>query len=274
MKGRPMRVVIAALLSLACTAAPALATELGNVASSMPARSWATVSTVNAGIVSQYYTSLGPDRGGRLGRQRGGVEQQEAAALSDGGHGPRQAPGTGRHVHLHRYARTPGRRGRPRRWTPCTFTITSRGTTPTRCSTSELAATTTTGSCATASTTRRRGAPARRERGRSMPNTPSGCFQVANALVYYPTMDGGSLLCWDGDGGMSQFRESTGSWTTIAGLSGPPSGHLVVPHVHGVQPDPRRGDLRVSERHLQDHAFKGDDAAGGPALLARCWRDQ
>ncbi len=42
-----------------------------------------------------------------------------------------------------------------------------------------------------------------------------GCYQVANALTYHATMDGGSLLCYDGQRGIVQFRESTGSWSGI-----------------------------------------------------------
>ncbi len=42
-----------------------------------------------------------------------------------------------------------------------------------------------------------------------------GCYQVANALTYHATMDGGSLLCYDGERGIVQFRESTGSWSGV-----------------------------------------------------------
>ncbi len=45
-----------------------------------------------------------------------------------------------------------------------------------------------------------------------------GCYQVAVALTYHATMDGGSLLCYDGERGIIQFRESVGpngTWSTV-----------------------------------------------------------
>src|SRR5215470_18044534 len=51
----------------------------------------------------------------------------------------------------------------------------------------------------------------------------STCCQDANGLTYHATMDGGSLLFWNGDaygsthGGLIQFREATQTWTILAG---------------------------------------------------------
>jgi len=51
----------------------------------------------------------------------------------------------------------------------------------------------------------------------TLPNAiaTGGCYQIAVGITYHATMDGGSLLCYDGERGMVQFRESTGTWTGI-----------------------------------------------------------
>jgi hypothetical protein len=47
------------------------------------------------------------------------------------------------------------------------------------------------------------------------PTAQGGCYQIAVALTYHATMDGGSLLCYDGERGIQQYRESTGAWSGI-----------------------------------------------------------
>jgi len=56
-----------------------------------------------------------------------------------------------------------------------------------------------------------------------LPLAPTGFTQIAGAITYHSTMDGGSLLFFTGDafgvnhGALAQFRESTGTWTVIGG---------------------------------------------------------
>ncbi|MGH7301841.1 MAG: hypothetical protein ACRELZ_01025 [Candidatus Rokuibacteriota bacterium] len=223
-----MRIVIAVLLSLAFTAVPALATQLGQVASTMPARSWAKVTTINIGAVSQVFdavlntepgyddnqawnskkrrmmiqTASDPDRGGPWTQAFGLIQYDDDSNTWITG-GPK--PTTGRTVHAYDHVAWDddnevlyfrlANYGENRVMRYCV------NNTPSWCA----------GKAGTWSQL-----PA---------NLPCFC-QVAGGLTYHSALNGGTLLYFNGDshgvnrGALFAYRETTGTWTEIT----PPSG--------------------------------------------------
>jgi hypothetical protein len=210
----PSALLLAVFLVATC---PASATELGRVATTMAPGTWATVSTTNIAIISQYFAQFSgvsvPAYDSNVAAWNSKKRKMMVQTVTDAGLVARPSsplffydddtntwsagasPGsTGFHAYD---AVAWDDANEVLYWRPGTYGqgIVNRycvNNTPAWCA-------------------------GRQGTWTTLPNATAtgGCYQIGVGLTYHATMDGGSLLCYDSERGIIQFRESTGTWSGI-----------------------------------------------------------